>query len=183
MGSIGANKNTPSISTATVASTAESRIPSLDKDLIRRANEAGMAVDYGDSTSRMYEKNANEILGMDLSDDKKTSALKELHSLTETQLDAEAKSKSPYSYGMGPARFNANKIRQNADKAVTARGDVDRYMNKLRDDQRKAAQRRENQALTNAMKQAIDSGALEFTHNGTTWVRGNRRSRKFTAKR
>lgn len=170
MGSVGASKNIASANT----------IPALNSELVRRANEAGMAVDYGDATTREYNRNTDEIMNMEyLSSEEKQNAIKELHSLTEKQLTSEGNSKSPYSYGVGPARFNAQKIRANADKAVTAKADVDRYMNKLRDDQKKARVRIENQERAAAMKKALDEGALSFTYKGETWTRKTKRSKSF----
>lgn len=40
---------------------------------------------------------------------------------------------------------------------------------------------REQKELTTAMKNALESGALEFTVNGTMWRRKTRRAKSFTA--
>ena len=165
------------------AEAAKNAVPALDKALVERANAAGIFVDYGDATSREYQRNVEEIKGMDLTDDEKTAAIKELHALTEDQLKAEAQARSPYSMGVGPARFNAERMRQRGDRAVRAGAETENYMNNLRREQRQKAQRAENQRLTNAVQKAIEAGDLEFTYKGETWVRANRRSKTFRPKR
>jgi hypothetical protein len=51
----------------------------------------------------------------------------------------------------------------------------------LQDAQKKKVREREQKALSDAAKKALESGALEFTVNGTTWRRKTRRSKSFTA--
>ena len=67
------------------------------------------------------------------------------------------------------------------NKAANARQDVSNFMNELKREQTRKARERENKALTTAMKNALESGALEFTVNGTTWRRKTRRAKSFTA--
>lgn len=152
----------------------------LDKKLIDRANSAGVVVDYGDATARQYNTNVDEIRAMDLTDAERREAYTQLHSLTEDELRAEAENRSPYGMGMGPARINQREVQRNADKATAARQRVTDFMSGLRKDQAARAKQRENQALTKAATDALNSGALSFTVNGKTYTRRNRRSKSFT---
>ena len=91
------------------ANSSNNGAPTLDKELIRRANGAGTFVDYGDAGVREYNKHIEEINGMELTADEKKTAINQLHSLMTKQLEAESKSFTPYSAGVGPARFNREK--------------------------------------------------------------------------
>ena len=155
--------------------------PTLDKDLVRRANGAGTFIDYGDAGVREYNRLTQEINEMDMTADEKKNAINKLHSLMTAQLEAESKSFSPYSAGVGPARFDRNKMERASDKAANARAEVSSFMNDLKRDQERKVRERERIELTNAMRQALDSGALEFTHNGITWRRKTKRAKSFTA--
>lgn len=156
--------------------------PALNPDLVRRANDASVIFDAGDATVRQYNSNVDEIRGMDLTDAEKTGAIKDLHSLTEKQLQAEGEARSPYAGGMGPARFNQRQVSRNADKAAQARQNTQNFMDNLRKDQKQKAKQREARELKSALDKAIVEGALEFTHNGKTWTRKSRRSKTFTAR-
>lgn len=160
---------------------AEASIPQLDADLIRRANAAGTFVDYGDAGVREYKKLTNEINGMDMTAAEKTQAINKLHSLMTNQLEAESKALSPYSMGVGPARFDKNKMSKASNKAATARAEVSSFMDGLKKEQAKKAREREQKEITSAMLNALDKGLLEFTVNGTTWRRKTKRSKTFTA--
>ena len=155
--------------------------PQLDADLIRRANAAGTFIDYGDAGVREYNKLTSEINGMDMTASEKTQAISKLHSLMTNQLEAESKALTPYSMGVGPARFNSNKMSKAGDKAVNARAEVSRFMNELKQEQERKAKEREKRELTNAYHNAIEKGLLEFTVNGTTWRRKTKRAKSFTA--
>lgn len=67
------------------------------------------------------------------------------------------------------------------DRAASARAEVSGFMNDLKRAQERKAREREQKELTTAMKNALESGALEFTVNGTTWRRKTRRAKSFTA--
>lgn len=155
--------------------------PALDRELIRRANAAGTFVDYGDAGVRQYNRHIEEINGMDMTADEKTTAINNLHSLMTAQLEAESKAFSPYSMGVGPARFDRNKMMKAEDKAANARKEVSDFMNGLKRTQERKIREREQKALTDAMLNALNTGALEFTINGTTWRRKSRRGKTFTA--
>ena len=166
------------------ASTSSSNgAPALDSDLINRANAAGTFVDYGDAGVREYNRHVDEINGMDMTTDERTTAINKLHSLMTAQLEAESKALSPYSMGVGPARFDRNKMPKAEDKAANARAEVSGFMNDLKRTQERKAREREQKALTDAMLSALNTGALEFTINGTTWRRKSRRGKTFTADR
>ena len=169
---------------ASAASTSGSNgAPALDRELIRRANDAGTFVDYGDATSRQYSKNIDEIKNMDMTADERKAAYSQLHTLTENQLKAESEARGAYAAGMGPARFNRQAIQRNQNKALSANDEVRSFMDGLRRSQEKKAKEREQKALTDAMLNALNTGALEFTINGTTWRRKSRRGKTFTADR
>ncbi len=161
----------------------QNNAPELDRELIRKANEAGTFVDYGDATSRQYSKNADEIKNMDMTDDERESAYAELHTLTENQLKAEAQARGAYAAGVGPARIDRQTIQRNKSKALSASDDVRSFMDGLRRSQEKKSKEREQKALSDAMMNALNTGALEFTVNGTTWRRKSRRGKTFTADR
>lgn len=166
------------------ASTSSSNgAPALDRELIRRANDAGTFVDYGDATNRQYNKNVDEIKDMDMTADERKAAYSQLHTLTENQLKAESEARGAYAAGMGPARFNRQAIQRNQSKALSANDEVRSFMDGLRRSQEKKAKEREQKALTDAMLNALNTGALEFTINGTTWRRKSRRGKTFTADR
>lgn len=165
------------------ANTTSNGAPALDRDLINRANAAGTFVDYGDAGVREYNRHIDEINGMDMTADERTTAINQLHSLMTAQLEAESKALSPYSMGVGPARFDRNKMLKAEDKAANARAEVSGFMNDLKRTQERKAREREQKALTDAMLNALNTGALEFTINGTTWRRKSRRGKTFTADR
>ena len=96
--------------------------PSLDNNLIRRANAASFAVDAGDATKREYTRNVETIKGLGFDDTETKAAYKELHRLTTEQLRAESQSVSPYTSGV--ARFNRTQVQKNAQKAVDKRAAV-----------------------------------------------------------
>lgn len=159
----------------------QNNVPELDGELIQRANAAGIFVDYGDAGARQYNRHIEEINGMDMTAEEKTQAINKLHSLMTNQLEAESKAFSPYSYGVGPARFDRNKMLKAEDKAANARAEVSTFMNRLKRTQERKAIEREQKTLTDAMRNALNTGALEFTVNGTTWRRKTKRSKTFTA--
>lgn len=161
--------------------TRTSDAPALSAELVRRANAAGTFVDYGDAGVRQYNKHVDEINGMDMTADERTTAINKLHSLMTAQLEAESKAFSPYSMGVGPARFDRNKMSKAEDKAANARAEVSGFMNDLKRTQERKAKEREQKALTDAMLNALNTGALEFTVNGTTWRRKTRRAKTFTS--
>lgn len=158
------------------AGTAGETAPTLDKELVQRANAAGTFVDYGDSAVRTYSDRVDEINNMDLTSAEKQAAIEKLHELTTAQLKAESKSISPYSMGVGPARFDANKMRKANDKAVKAKSETDSHMNSLREAQRQKAAKAETQNLTGALGAAQKSGSLEATYNGKTYFRTSKSS-------
>lgn len=163
------------------ASTTSNGAPALDRDLINRANAAGTFVDYGDAGVRQYNRHVDEINGMDMTADERTTAINKLHSLMTAQLEAESKALSPYSAGVGPARFDRKKMLKAEDKAANARAEVSGFMNDLKRTQERKAREREQKALTDAALNALNTGALEFTVNGKTWRRKSRRGKTFTA--
>lgn len=163
--------------------TGTSDAPALNAELVRRANAAGTFVDYGDAGVRQYNRHVDEINEMDMTADERATTINKLHSLMTAQLEAESKALSPYSMGVGPARFDRNKMMKAEDKAANARAEVSSFMNDLKHTQERKAREREQKALTNAMLNAYNTGALEFTINGITWRRKSRRGKTFTADR
>ena len=69
------------------------------------------------------------------------------------------------------------------DKVANAREEVSNFMNDLKRTQERKTREREQKALTDVMLNALNTGALEFTINGTTWRRKTRRGKTFTADR
>lgn len=155
--------------------------PALNKDLVRRANEAGTFVDYGDATSRQYNKNVAEIADMDMTAAERKSAYTELHSLTEKQLEVESQARGAYAAGVGPARIDRQAIQRNQSKALSASDNVRSFMEGLRKEQAEKVKARERKALTDAYNKALAEGALSFTVNGKTWTRKTKRGKTFTS--
>lgn len=114
--------------------------PSLDNNLIRRANAASFAVDTGDATKREYMRNVETIKGLGFDETETKAAYKKLHRLTTEQLEAESKSVSPYTSGV--ARFNRAQVQKNAQKAVDKRAAVNSYMSSLKDKAKKRRNRK-----------------------------------------
>lgn len=156
--------------------------PTLDKDLVRRANEASTIFDAGDATQRQYDRDVKEIRSMDMTATEKAQAIIDLHRMTEEQLKAEGQARSPYAAGMGPARFNRRQVSQRADKAAAARQATVNYMNKLRKDQQAKTKQREAADMKTMLTNAIANKQLSFEYNGKTWTRKSLRSKTFTAR-
>ena len=161
----------------------ENNTPELDRKLIDRANAAGTVVDYGTSTANQYKRDTDEIRQMDMPEDEKKKAIKDLHALTTKQLEAESRSRSPYSMGEGPARANVKQMRQRADQAVQARQNTRSFMENLREEQKKKKKTAANDRRVQALRDAMASGALSVTIDGQTWVRKSKRSKTFTLQR
>lgn len=157
--------------------------PSLDKKLVERANAAGIAVDFGDSTTRQYNSNVSEIQKMDLSSSEKKEAINKLHTLTENQLRAEGNARNPYSMGEGVARPNARQMSKNADKRVAEAQKVKDFMGDLRKKQEKKKKEAASQRLAEGLQKAMKAGDLTVTIDGVTYKRSSKRSKSFTVVR
>ena len=153
--------------------------PALDRNLIRRANEAGFATDIGDVTVRQYNRNVDEINATVLSDSDKAEAIARLHQLTNAQLEAESSVINPLATGRGVARFDRQAVRTTGDKALDARREVREFMESVHAKERDTIAKRAQQAMTTAMSNALANGSLEFTVNGATYRRKSKRSRSF----
>lgn len=177
------NMGSASSTRSGTANTTSNGAPALDRDLINRANAAGTFVDYGDAGVREYNRHVDEINGMDMTADERTTTINKLHSLMTAQLEAESKALSPYSMGVGPARFDRNKMLKAEDKAANARAEVSGFTNDLKRTQERKAREREQKAFSDAAMKAIKNGDLSFTVNGETWVRKTRRGNNFRLQR
>ena len=160
----------------------EKSTPTLDKDLIRRANEASTIFDAGDATQRQYDRDVKEIRSMDLTATEKAQAIRDLHRMTEEQLKAEGQARSPYAAGMGPARFNRRQVSQRADKAAEARQATQNFMNNLRKAQQAKSKQQQAADMKTALSNAIANKQLSFEFGGKTWSRKSLRSKTFTAR-
>lgn len=156
--------------------------PTLDKDLVRRANEASTIFDAGEATQRQYDRDVKEIRSMDLTATEKAQAIRDLHRMTEEQLKAEGQARSPYAAGMGPARFNRRQVSQRADKAAEARQATQNFMNSLRKAQQAKAKQQQAADMKTALSNAIANKQLSFEFGGKTWSRKSLRSKTFTAR-
>lgn len=146
----------------------------LSNQDIERANAASVT-DIGDIIKRTFEKNANEINSLYLSDQEKKDAVKEMASLATTALKSAAGAVNPYASGV--ARLTtAQKTGSAADRAARARGEMDGYMRKLRDQSSANRKAAEKKAFSNAFVSAAKSGALEVTVDGKKYRRANKRS-------
>lgn len=146
----------------------------LSKQDIERANAASVA-DMGDIIKRTFERNAAEISGLELSDSEKKDAVQKMAELATTALKTAAGAVNPYS--SGPARLTTEqKTGSAADRAARARGEMDGYMRKLRDQSSANRKAAEKKAFSNAFVSAAKSGALEVTVDGKKYRRANKRS-------
>ena len=146
----------------------------LSQQDIDRANAASVT-DMGDIIRRTFERNVAEINGLEMSDAEKKDAVKQMATLATTALKTAAGAVNPYA--SGPARLTtAQKTGSAADRAARARGEMDSYMRKLRDQSSKNRKAAENKAFSNAFVTAQKSGALEVTVNGKKYRRANKRS-------
>ena len=146
----------------------------LSKQDIERANAASVT-DIGDIIKRTFERNANEINSLYLSDSEKNDAVKEMASLATTALKSADGAVNPYASGV--ARLTtAQKTGSAADRAARARGEMDGYMRKLRDQSSANRKAAEKKAFSNAFVSAAKSGALEVTVDGKKYRRANKRS-------
>lgn len=146
----------------------------LSQQDINRANAASVT-DMGDIIKRTFERNAAEINGLELSDSEKKDAVRKMAELATTALKTAAGAVNPYS--SGPARLTTSqKTGSAADKAARARGEMDSYMRRLRDQSSKNRKAADNKAFSNAFVTAQKSGALEVTVNGKKYRRANKRS-------
>lgn len=146
----------------------------LSQQDINRANAASVT-DMGDIIKRTFERNAAEISGLELSDSEKKDAVRKMAELATTALKTAAGAVNPYS--SGPARLTtAQKTGSAADRAARARGEMDGYMRKLRDQSSANRKAAEKKAFSNAFVSAARSGALEVTVDGKKYRRANKRS-------
>lgn len=146
----------------------------LAKQDIYRANAASV-MDMGDIISRTFERYAEEVNGLDLTDTRKAEAVKELARLSTDALKAAAKAVNPYV--SGPARLTADqKSGIAADRSVAARGKVDSYMKDLRRESANNTSAREGRGLSSSLSAAMKEGKLEVTINGKTYYRTRKNS-------
>lgn len=144
-----------------------------DQD-INRANAASV-MDMGDIIKRTFERYAEEVKGLDLSDTRKNEAINELAKLSTDALKDAAKAVNPYA--SGPARLTtAQKTGSAADKAAESRGKVDSYMQKLRQESAQNKRGAENRSLAAALGDATKRGELEVSVNGKTYRRKRKNS-------
>lgn len=153
--------------------------PKLDSNLIRRANEAGIAVDNGDIVLRHYNENVQTIRDSALSDSDKQEAINKLHELTTKQLREEADTVNPYATGRGVGRFDRQQVRTTGDRVLDARRDVREYMDDVRKRSHETALKNHQKAMTTAMNNALQNGSLTFTVNGITYRRKSKRAKAF----
>lgn len=146
----------------------------LAKQDIERANAASV-MDMGDIIKRTFERNVTEINSLYLSDVEKKEAVQQMANLATTALKTAARAVNPYA--SGKARLTtAQKTGSSADRAARARGEMEGYMRKLRDQSSANIKSAENKAFSNAFVSAQKSGALEVTVNGKKYRRANKRS-------
>lgn len=146
----------------------------LSNQDIRRANDASI-MDMGDNIKRTFLRYAQEVNGLDLTDERKAEVVRELGNLSTQALMDAAKAVNPYT--SGPARLTtAQRTGSAADRAAQARGRVDSYMKQVRDESAKNARARESRNLASALSAAQKDGRLEVTVGGKTYYRARRNS-------
>lgn len=155
--------------------------PKLNNELVRKANEASVT-DIGNSTARQYQRNVDTITNdyTYLSDDERKEAITKLHTLTEQQLQAESQRVNPYATGRGVGRFDRQLSQSTGDKAIDARLKVEDHMKAVRELNQSNHRKANQKAMTEAMKKAIETGALSFTINGVTYKRKSTRAKTFS---
>lgn len=142
---------------------------------VDRANAASVT-DMGDIIKRTFERNAAEINGLELSESEKRFAVKKMAGLATDALKNAAQAVNPYASGRSRLTVE-QKNGSAADRAANARGEMDWYMNELRDLSRSKHKDAESRALSNAFASATKQGAVEVTVNGTRYRRANKRSK------
>lgn len=146
----------------------------LSQQDINRANAASVT-DMGDIIKRTFERNANEISALELTERDKKEAVQKMAELATTALKSAAGAVNPYA--SGPARLTTEqRTGSAADRAASARGAMDNYMRQLRDKSNANIKAAEKKAFTNSFAAAQKSGALEVTVNGKKYRRANKRS-------
>lgn len=151
----------------------------LDSHMVERANGASALGNAGDIISRAYKRNVDEIRSSGLSSGEKASAISEQKRLSEAALRTTAA--NPSVYTTGRARTGNAESSRRADAIAKANAAVESHMRKVRRDASKAGAQRAKERRAEAVKKALDSGALSFTLDGVTYARKTKRSRSFTS--
>lgn len=120
----------------------------------------------------------SEIEGMQLDENAKAAAISEQKRLANAALRETADNPNPFSTGR--ARTNVARNQRGADEISRANAAMDSHMRGMRDEAAKSARASAQKRRADAVKAAIDSGALEFTLDGATYRRKSRRGRSFT---
>lgn len=146
----------------------------LSQQDIRRANDASI-MDMGDNIKRTFERYAEEVNGLNLTEARKAEAIQELAKLSTQALKDATKAVNPYV--SGPARLTtAQRTGSAADRAASARANVDGYMQKIRQESASNTRSSESRSLASALGDAQKRGALEVTVNGRTYRRTRKNS-------
>lgn len=147
----------------------------LDKTLIERANQTSFFYKAGDSINREYQSNVNKIQSMDFTDEEKTVALNKLYNLTNDTLIAQTKSVSPMTSGR--AGINPNQVKKTNDILTSKRQILFNYMDDLERKSNANVERKKQQKVFNALKDAMNNGLLKVTIDGKTYTRARKNSR------
>jgi len=155
---------------------------SLDKDQVRRANDASALGEMGDIVTRQHEKAVAQIEKMTLPDGEKAQALKRIKELADAQLAIQVDKPSPSA--AGPAR-GVEAAKQGAEALAAKSAELDNYVAELqrKSDQAKAAERKSS--LGEAAIEANKQGLTEFVFEGKRYVKRGKdyvRDAKPTAK-
>ena len=147
-------------------------IKALDPKLIQRANDSSIAFDFGNTISKKYENNIAEINKMGhLDDQAKEKVIDNLYKLHTIELAAQGKAINPYTYGYGPAVINKERDINNLDASTITRVNANNYMNKIREDKKKAIKLQKHKELAEAIKETDENGLKEITIGEKTYYK------------
>lgn len=149
----------------------------LDRELVRRANEASLSFPMGDMTSDRLDRNISEINGMDLTTEQRRSAIERQRELATEALESRAG--NPSQFVAGPARFDVRRAREGADRTAQADHAMDAHMESLRRQSTRQREESARQRRGQAFQDAIASGQLTVTVDGVTYARKSKRSTTF----
>ena len=150
----------------------------LDRNLIRRANDASFVSDGGDRINRTYKRNVAEINSMALSNEEKRTAINEQRVLAEAALKAIAENPNPFVTGR--ARLNTTKTRNGADKKLSAENALSVNLSKYREQSDRRVKEQKQKQRVEIIQAALKRGDLSVVIDGVTWARKTKRSRSFT---
>jgi len=146
---------------------------SIDPALVQRSNDSSVAFNFGDSIAQKYKQDLIEIGKMQhLDEAKKSVALKEIFALRTGELSSQGKAVNPNVYG--PAIVNSARDISNYDAAINKRLAADKFMDSLRQEERKFKISKGHADLAEILRKAAEQGQKEIVMNGKTFYKSGK---------